>query len=1027
MESRKTCSHTRFPRRQWRPYPPQVTSQLLQELRVLQIGLEGSPLGDPSLPQALPLRASGDGAVRLHGEVAVALLNARLAEAEWVVGRLEREEGATAAKALAGALAEAAELRMRLLDFGAALADLTRSLELAPGLTRSVALWAECAARLSARSDEVLGDDNFRWEAHAEGLRALRDQLRELGYLESGTRWSWPPRAPPVLDLAQEPEAWGGGEPPAGSASLQDAVRLLMLRQPLPLATASAALGPAACRTLLECRALSCHRPGELLEPSEAARLVPEQPAKAAAGLPEVFANVMLWPAGELLVAVDFEQGCHLEGAFEPVPHLGPDDGALLAALPQTPAADVLSARCGCGLHGLAALSHAQRATFLDKNPRALRFARFAAHLNELAGRASFVRGDLSDGQLPEGVVGRRFDAVLASLPDLPNPDAAVTAGGVSFAGGADGELALAALLRASARALLKPGGHLVAAAMVPNASSLAQRLSRWADEGGPQAAFQAAIFRGSPTAAADFARRATRRCAPVAAAAYGRGLREGGLRKVSEVLVLLRVPPEGRPAMVRALRAETRPEQAGLWRRRERLSAEVPAALGAFDGLAGEAALENCPTAARAAPGATLYALDWGEGLLGEVADEPLEVPDAEPGRWWALHARSGGSSYEVVLDKTSGTNLGAQVNPGDGATLLVEAVVGGLLKDWNASGRGREVQVGDRIVEVNGVRGDASRLLEQCGQKRLLRMVLRRQDADRPPRPSPAQRGEFLPDACTWQEDALHQLLGFAPPCLVDVQWHRTALPLSAAARGIPSSMFRATLVELAGCLLRGEVREALGAAPLYCAGHLRYGGEPRQFAPAGGGEPKDVLAALVDYDTVVVPVDTGGGWLRPLHEVPLEVLHLIQDVTRYVLKTRSPMRLVVLTCGGLGPRCPTAVDDGYGLPVGCSLRGMLRCARLENAHIPVLQLDTDALTDLGRGAELARQLECELELSAPEVGFYDSTAEEQNRALIYTSREVAYRGEARYLQKLDLSARNPIFPGARIQGSNAYFLQT
>ena len=75
----------------------------------------------------------------------------------------------------------------------------------------------------------------------------------------------------------------------------------------------------------------------------------------------------------------------------------------------------------------------------------------------------------------------------------------------------------------------------------------------------------------------------------------------------------------------------------------------------------------------------------------------------------------------------------------------------------------------------------------------------------------------------------------------------------------------------------------------------------------------------------------------------------------ISRFCLHLNLELRLAkvaaphgrsqVLTCGGLGPSCPAANDDGCGLPVGCSVRGMLRCFRIENTHIPLLQAPAEA----------------------------------------------------------------------------------
>lgn len=170
-------------------------------------------------------------------------------------------------------------------------------------------------------------------------------------------------------------------------------------------------------------------------------------------------------------------------------------------------------------------------------------------------------------------------------------------------------------------------------------------------------------------------------------------------------------------------------------------------------------------------------------------------------------------------------------------------------------------------------------------------------------------------------------------------------------------------------------------------------------------------------MNYDTVVLPLISGGGRVRPAHELPLEVLLFIEDCTSYVNRNKLPLRIVVLTCGAMGPAMDNTQDDGFLLPAATPVRGILRCSRIENPHIPILQIDSDYINEPGKGTEIVEQMHAELELSTPPEGFYKASIESQNRSIVYVSREVAYRSGDRYLGKLDLCARNPLFSGASV----------
>jgi len=58
---------------------------------------------------------------------------------------------------------------------------------------------------------------------------------------------------------------------------------------------------------------------------------------------------------------------------------------------------------------------------------------------------------------------------------------------------------------------------------------------------------------------------------------------------------------------------------------------------------------------------------------------------------------------------------SIGAAVDATDGKTLLIAGVrQSGLLGEWNKEHWQKPVRKNDRIIEVNGIRGDAPRLLD-------------------------------------------------------------------------------------------------------------------------------------------------------------------------------------------------------------------------------------------------------------------------------------------------------------------------
>eukprot|EP00421_Protoceratium_reticulatum_P003738 CAMPEP_0168362502 /NCGR_PEP_ID=MMETSP0228-20121227/3211_1 /TAXON_ID=133427 /ORGANISM="Protoceratium reticulatum, Strain CCCM 535 (=CCMP 1889)" /LENGTH=1637 /DNA_ID=CAMNT_0008375205 /DNA_START=24 /DNA_END=4937 /DNA_ORIENTATION=+ len=1038
----------------------QAGSSLARELETLRGILASSPLGDP-LASAVPQLPSQDEVVQAHGEATVALLSAQLASKEWDRMRLSRGKEATpeSRASLMGVVVEMASLRMRMADYSGAHLDLKQALETGPITPEAVKLARDCSVKIAEQSNGVLNESATAWAVYGSALKSLRERLKDVGYMQARSRWTYPPRLPPVRNMASNPEAWNGGHDPRSEMDmalksrsgtvpfvtkpsqedgrppatrldpsilpfvlaqeqhahdLVDLIRLFMLHRSLKLDRAKALLGPDVCVMLLKCRALTCCHPemGHPLEPPAAMALV-HGAAAGAADAPDVFASVLLWPVDdELLVAFDFEQSRRFDGQEEPVPYLAQDSHALMCAAPRSPQVQsVLDLCCGCGAQGLVALrSYARHATFVDSNPRSLRFARFNAYLNGVGEQCSFIEGSLGNPSLAGGLGSSKFDAILACPGHLPNPRVAIATGSPCFArGGPDGEAELSTVIAKGVQQLLRPGGRLTAVTMAPNAGSLAQRLVGWADAPSQPADVRAVVFRGEPLRDEDCVHLACQGCPPASAAAHLGGMRRAGLRSLSQAVVLLRAAPEGSSVPDHAARVETAPQHPGLWSDGRYLESEVQAAL---DGLAAMAALD-----AQADPSAGLYELDWAKGKQSQGGPTVPLAGACAGGGWPALQGRtSAKGEFSITLDRTAGSNLGAQVNPSDGKALLIESVLGGLLKDWNAANPRDQVCKGDSIVEVNGIRGSSVQLLEECKQRKILQVRLRREAAEKgPPQLSSAQKGEFVPDASRWKDVAMHRLLGWSPPALCDWRWHKTALPLGTKQRGTPPTGFSMAIVELRGCRCPPEFREALRS--LNCSDRYAFEGEPRALRPLDGRAVEDMTALLNRYDVLVLPLETGGGRVRPLHELPVEALYFIEAVCRHVYSTKRPLRLVMVTCGCSGPSYAGATDDGFGLPAAVPLRGLFRCSRIENLQVPILHLDSDALLEPGRGKELAAQVDCELELSTPEVGFYRADVAEQNRAIIHTHREVAYRGGARFLPKLDLCARNPIFPGARI----------
>jgi hypothetical protein len=78
-------------------------------------------------------------------------------------------------------------------------------------------------------------------------------------------------------------------------------------------------------------------------------------------------------------------------------------------------------------------------------------------------------------------------------------------------------------------------------------------------------------------------------------------------------------------------------------------------------------------------------------------------------------------GEEYEIILSKTAGTHLGIETCEG----YTVAAIRSGLVSKWNTKYTDQKVNVGDRVVEVNGIR-DLPRMRSECQKVQTLKIKL-------------------------------------------------------------------------------------------------------------------------------------------------------------------------------------------------------------------------------------------------------------------------------------------------------------
>mmetsp|Transcript_72627 Transcript_72627/g.126084 ORF Transcript_72627/g.126084 Transcript_72627/m.126084 type:complete len:263 (-) Transcript_72627:100-888(-) len=81
----------------------------------------------------------------------------------------------------------------------------------------------------------------------------------------------------------------------------------------------------------------------------------------------------------------------------------------------------------------------------------------------------------------------------------------------------------------------------------------------------------------------------------------------------------------------------------------------------------------------------------------------------------------------HSVSVTKADGARVGLGLNTCDGATLrIIRVESAGLVPDWNRTHPEQQVRPGDRIVEVNGVKGDANAMLNECKERQELQFQI-------------------------------------------------------------------------------------------------------------------------------------------------------------------------------------------------------------------------------------------------------------------------------------------------------------
>lgn len=150
-------------------------------------------------------------------------------------------------------------------------------------------------------------------------------------------------------------------------------------------------------------------RPMSLQEWAEAGLI--EVRGQSASGRLEIL------PYEGIRVAFDQPRGIKTGLAEDYVMGIGSSTLTLGNLTVRRPSSASLDLGTGCGFLAFLAASHSQQVTAIDRNPRAVRLARFNAELNGLS------NVECLEGDLFEPVAGRKFDLVVSNPPFVISPE----------------------------------------------------------------------------------------------------------------------------------------------------------------------------------------------------------------------------------------------------------------------------------------------------------------------------------------------------------------------------------------------------------------------------------------------------------------------------------------------------------------------------------------------------------------------------------------------------------------------------
>mmetsp|Transcript_14938 Transcript_14938/g.37160 ORF Transcript_14938/g.37160 Transcript_14938/m.37160 type:complete len:302 (+) Transcript_14938:68-973(+) len=144
-----------------------------------------------------------------------------------------------------------------------------------------------------------------------------------------------------------------------------------------------------------------------------------------------------------------------------------------------------------------------------------------------------------------------------------------------------------------------------------------------------------------------------------------------------------------------------------------------------------------------------------------------PASVKHAN-GKWQSVDVSTPASSsiptsneFKVELDRSGGASLGMKIRTAGTVLEVTKVKEEGLATSWNEANPMLVVQKGDKITEVNGKRGDADELFNECTKEQILCLLVQRTGIDVSTPASAGNSSQSRVDTVQWCETQIRALL--------------------------------------------------------------------------------------------------------------------------------------------------------------------------------------------------------------------------------------------------------------------------